>query len=329
MSTTAATDSGARGPDAPARPDTLGSFFTAPPLDRLTTDVEDFDVAEGRLETSAGQADIALPTVHQRRGAGPNGMPWIELQLQALSSQEVPRDWEVVVADNGSRTVLVPAWSDGPNVSSRFRLVDASTRPGPVPLATSASVRPVAGRWPSATPTTWCVPVGSPRWWPRSPTPTWSPACSTSVALNGRPASDPIPVATRQLGFLPFGLGANLAVRREAFEAAQGFCETLSAGEDIDLSWRLQLAGCRFAVSRDAAVAKRERADGLSTFRATWTYGQSGPLLFRHYHARACNATFGVRQDLGLVAGRQPRFGRVTLSDAMRRLRSFGVTPDV
>ena len=31
-----------------------------------------------------------------------NGMPWVEEQLQALSMQQVPGDWEVVVADNGS-----------------------------------------------------------------------------------------------------------------------------------------------------------------------------------------------------------------------------------
>ena len=63
----------------------------------------------------------------------------------------------------------------------------------------------------------------------------------------------------RQLGFLPAGLGANLAVRREAFEAVGGFAEELLIGEDIDLCWRLQLEGYRFVIEFGAVVAKRER----------------------------------------------------------------------
>jgi hypothetical protein len=39
------------------------------------------------------------------------------------------------------------------------------------------------------------------------------------------------PAATSQLGFLPAGLAANLAVRREAFTAVGGFAETLFVGD--------------------------------------------------------------------------------------------------
>ncbi len=55
-------------------------------------------------------------------------------------------------------------------------------------------------------------------------------------------ASPHRPASMRQLGFLPAGLGANLAVRRRAFEDVGGFAEELLVGEDIDLCWRLQLA---------------------------------------------------------------------------------------
>ena len=64
-----------------------------------------------------------------------------------------------------------------------------------------------------------------------------------------------------RLGFLPAGLGANLAVRREAFEKVCGFNEEPLPGEDIDLCWRLQLQGFRFATAPNAVVAKRERAE--------------------------------------------------------------------
>ena len=167
--------------------------------------------------------------------------------------------------------------------------------------ATSGSGRPVAAFWPSVTPTTWCGQVGSPPCWRPWPTPIWSPGCSTSASLNGRPTSNPIPAATRQLGFLPFALGANLAVRREVFEAVHGFCEELlNGGEDIDLSWRLQLAGYRFAVTarcrRGETRAHRCQAAcsgrlGLRTVRAACSTGATV--------RTACGATYGARPRPG------------------------------
>jgi hypothetical protein len=87
----------------------------------------------------------------------------------------------------------------------------------------------------------------------------------------------------RQLGFLPAGLGANLAVRQQAFEAVGGFAEELLVGEDIDLCWRLQLAGYRFVIDFEARVAKRERPGFMQVFRQAAAYGRSGPALYRRY----------------------------------------------
>ena len=73
-----------------------------------------------------------------------NGMPWIEQQLQALSAQEVPGDWEVMVADNGSddgTRSCVERWSER---DPRIHLVDASARRGRRRHGTSGSGRPEA-----------------------------------------------------------------------------------------------------------------------------------------------------------------------------------------
>lgn len=114
--------------------------------------------------------------------------------------------------------------------------------------------------------------------------------------LQGRAPSAPAPASTRQLGFLPFALGANLAVRRDAFEATGGFREDLRVGEDIDLSWRLQLAGYRFAVTGAATVAKREPTGGRRALLTAWTYGKSGAVLFRRYRSA------GMRRDIAGAA---------------------------
>ena len=221
-----------------------------------------------------------------------NGMPWLEEQFLALSLQRVSCDWEVVVADNGSADgtrSCVELWSER---EPRIRLVDASARLG-AGAARNIGVRSAGGRMLAFCDADDVVQPG------------WLAGMLTALAdadlvagvfdfgsLQGQAVSDPIPAATGQMGFLPFALGANLGVRRDAFEAANGFCETLSAGEDIDLSWRLQLAGYRFAVSEKAVVAKRERAGAGEAFRATWVYGRCDTLLYRHYRAR------GMRPDL-------------------------------
>jgi cellulose synthase/poly-beta-1,6-N-acetylglucosamine synthase-like glycosyltransferase len=104
-------------------------------------------------------------------------------------------------------------------------------------------------------------------------------------SLNGISASPSVPAAFRQLGFLPAGLGANLAIRRQAFDKVGGFTEDMLPGEDIDLCWRLQLDGFRFDIARDAIVAKRARSKFGEVFAQAFAYGRSGVVLHGLYGA--------------------------------------------
>jgi GT2 family glycosyltransferase len=246
--------------------------------------VEDIGVAEDRDTSDRPLISVVVPVK--------NGMPWIEHQLQALSTQEVPADWEVVVADNGSddgTPACVRRWSEQ---HGRIHLVDASARRG------AAAARNMGVRSARGSLLAFCDAddVVRPGWLASL----WGALAGADLvagvfdfgALEGCPSSPPVPAATRQLGFLPFALTANLAVRREVFDAVQGFDETLSPEEDVDLCWRLQLAGYRFTVAADAIVEKRERAAGRPTFRAAWAYGRCGPRLYVRYRAK------GMRRDL-------------------------------
>ena len=221
-----------------------------------------------------------------------NGMPWLEHQLRALAAQQIGVDWEVVVADNGSddgTRSCVMRWSER---NSRIHLVDASARRGEA-AARNIGVRAARGHLLA-----FCDADDVVR-------PGWLASMSAALAdtdlvagmfdfsaLDGEPKSVPVPAATRQLGFLPFALGANLAVRREAFEAVEGCCEELQIGPDVDLCWRIQLAGYRFAVTADAVVEKRERAGVKPVFRAALGYGRCGPRLYGRYRAD------GMRRDV-------------------------------
>jgi glycosyltransferase involved in cell wall biosynthesis len=240
-----------------------------------------------------------------------DGMPWLGEQLEALAGQECEAEWEVVVADNGSTDdgpALVREWAAQ---NPRLRLIDASERPGPA-AARNIGVQSARGELVAFCDADDVV------------APAWLAGCATTLdradvvagsfdfgSLNGRGPSTPQPAATRQLGFLPGGLGANLAVRRNAFEAVGGFAEELRIGEDIDLCWRLQLRGYRFAHAPEAVVAKRDHPETGRVFRHGLAFGRSAPELYLRHRAE------GARPDL-LGAARSWLWLLVHLPDVVR-----------
>jgi GT2 family glycosyltransferase len=221
-----------------------------------------------------------------------DGLPWLEEQLGALAVQVCDEDWEVLVADNGSTDgsfQVAAGWSER---EARFRVADASERLGP------AAARNVGADQARGEKLLFCdaddvVQSG------------WIAAMSQSLAeadvaagsfetgsLNGGPSRPPAPAVTRQLGQVPAGLAANLGVRRTAFDSVGGFDENLRVGEDVDLCWRLQFAGYRFASQPGAVVAKRERETSSGVFLNGVLHGRSGPALYRRHRDE------GIRRDL-------------------------------
>jgi glycosyltransferase involved in cell wall biosynthesis len=246
--------------------------------------MEDIGMAEEQQASERPLVSVVVPVL--------NGMPWVDHQLRALAAQQLAVDWEVVVADNGSddgTRSCVMRWSEQ---HSRIHLVDASARRGEA-AAKNVGARSARGRFLAFCDADDVVQPG----WLASMLAALADADLVAGifdfgALDGDPKSVPVPAATRQLGFLPFGLGANLAARREVFEAVHGFCEELPTEDDVDLCWRVQLAGYRFAVTADAVVEKRERTGVKQMFRAAVGYGRCGPRLYGRYRAH------GMRRDL-------------------------------
>ena len=225
-----------------------------------------------------------------------DGLPWLEEQLEALVEQECDTAWEIVVADNGSLDDTVAVARRFAERCHRIRVLDASGRAGPA-AARNAGVRGARGELLMFCDADDVVQPG----WVCAGAEALRRAdvvagCFDMVSLNdpGRSsrAGSPAPAATAQLGFLPAGLAANMAVRRAAFEAVGGFDEELFVGEDIDLSWRLQLAGYTFCIAPDAVVAKRDPPRMRQLFRRALTYGRCGPALYRRYRGA------GARREL-------------------------------
>jgi glycosyltransferase involved in cell wall biosynthesis len=212
-----------------------------------------------------------------------NGLPWLEHQLHALVDQEFPDAWELIIANNGSTDQTAEVAQQWADRYHWIRCVDAHEVRG-APAARNAGVRAARGDFLAFCDADDVVQPG------------WLASCNRALAdvdvmagvfdfwsLNGQQPTPAQPASMRQLGFLPAGLGANLAVRRDAFEAVGGFAEELLVGEDVDLCWRLQLEGHSFVIDFGAVVAKRERPEFRQVFRQAAAYGRSGPTLYRRH----------------------------------------------
>lgn len=73
-----------------------------------------------------------------------------------------------------------------------------------------------------------------------------------------------------------------MAVRRHAFEHVGGFDEEFAVGEDVDLCWRLQLAGYRSRLG-EGVISRREALRLRALFRRSIQFGRCGPALYERH----------------------------------------------
>ena len=92
-------------------------------------------------------------------------------------------------------------------------------------------------------------------------------------------------VDRKALGFLPYMVGCNTGVSRQAFDDAGGFAEDLPPCEDLDFSWKVQLAGYTLHYAPEAAMHYRFRKTLGELYRQVDAYAQIYPLLYRRYAA--------------------------------------------
>jgi GT2 family glycosyltransferase len=88
-----------------------------------------------------------------------------------------------------------------------------------------------------------------------------------------------------RFGFLPAFGGNNAAFTKKVWAAVGGFDESVGVAQDIDLSWRIQLAGYSLAFAGDARVFGRERTTPGATFRQAYGYGKSQVALYAKHRA--------------------------------------------
>jgi len=213
-----------------------------------------------------------------------NGAEVLREQLGSLAEQDFNGSWELIIADNGSTDssleVIREFRSELP-----VRNIDASARSG------DAAARNIGVAAAAGDVILFCDDddaVG----------PLWIAShveCLANADISVGPydlrsdmtnAETGTYVAVPMLGaysFLPYGLSANMAMRRDAFESLGGFGETYAAASDVDLCWRAQLMGFTLRAAERAIVTKRKRNEAGRMWRQHYAFGRADVCLYSDF----------------------------------------------
>ena len=209
-------------------------------------------------------------------------------QLEALAAQTYEGDWEVVVADNRSTDSSADVVRSYEDRIPALRLVEADERQGPG-YARNVGSRGAQGDVILYADADDVV------------SPDWMAAMAAALAEHDfvagwsdpdgfeRPSHAPRPKPALQLpcsfGFLPWTVGGNCGVKAAVYAEVHGWNEEWPFGEDVDFSWRVQLAGYPLVYVPEAVVNYRPRPTLTAMAKQQFKFGTRSPLLLREFEA--------------------------------------------
>lgn len=210
-------------------------------------------------------------------------------QLAALERQSAAFAWEILLCDNGSTDGTAALVRDWQKRLPQLIAVDASANRGP------AAARNVGARVARAPFLAFCDAddVVADDWLDQLRSglekAEFVGGARRYTLLNGSSAGPmdwPQPLFWKPfLPDLPATATNTMAVTAAIFREVGGFDENLRTAEDIDLCWRIQIAGHALVACPDAIVQIRRRASILAVFRQAYSYGIGDKALRRKYAA--------------------------------------------
>jgi GT2 family glycosyltransferase len=231
-----------------------------------------------------------------------NPGPLLRDQLVALAAQRLSVPWEVVLADNGCTDGSLSVVEEFHELLD-VRIIDASDRPGPS-HARNKGAADARGEW-----LVFCDSddVAASEWLAHL----WAARNSGDVVsgpfdvtllndpalLKARGGADYGSVlADGPCGYLPYATSANVLVKATTFRDLGGWDESLPHCEDVDFSWRAQIAGASLVFAPGATMHYRYRSTVTELFHQMRRYKASEALLFSRYRA------LGARRQSALQA---------------------------
>ena len=218
--------------------------------------------------------DLAMSVVMPARNAAAT----IGAQLDALSRQQIDDRWEVVICDNGSTDDTVSVATSWQDRLPSLRVIDASDAHG-AGAARNLGVRTARGRIIAFCDADDLVSDGWLAAIAAGMTDNAFAACLWEMSLlnphRPRDLTQGPTFRMSTLSQLAFAGAGAMAIRRDVFLAVGGFDTALPIGEDVDLSWRVQLAGTPLVELPDAVVHIRERSGLVATLRQWYAYGRA------------------------------------------------------
>lgn len=214
-------------------------------------------------------------------------------QLRALELQDWAGNWEVIVADNGSKDGSRDIVEDFRGRIPRLRWIDASQRRG------AGYARNLGVQYAGGDAVLFCDAddeVGE--GWLSSMSRALERYDFVASRLEPRKLSHPDLLATRKCPqqdglqpyryppFLPHAGTCGLGVRRSIHEAVGGFDESFIRLQDTDYCWRIQLMGVPLVFVRDALVHMRFRGDSRSAYRQAREWGEYNVKLYKKYRSQ-------------------------------------------
>jgi GT2 family glycosyltransferase len=215
-----------------------------------------------------------------------NAAAFVEQQLNALKAQVFDGPWEIVAVDNCSTDDSVRVIRQFQQEMPQLRLVQAAEK------QTAAYARNVGARVAKGDAFLFCDAddVVAPGWLAALAQALEQHDFVASTieveALNEGKAWRCNPgnwAMRRNLNFLPFAGGALMALSREAFERVGGFKEEAPIGEDVELSWRLQLQGYTLHPVLDAVVHIRARETLQAMWKQNVRFGEAHVYLYKQF----------------------------------------------
>lgn len=211
-------------------------------------------------------------------------------QLDALLSQDYPDPFEIIVVDNESRDRSRSIALAKAAASSRLKVIDAS-RKG-VSHARNVGVAAAAGDLVACcdgddvASNTWlvslveqailCDAVGG-----RLDSALLNTESVVAWRGVGVRRTEGLPLA---LGFLPYVPGGTFAIWADVLRDIGGWDEGFNGGgEDVDMSWRLQLHGYSLCHSPAALIHHRLRNTLRGAFRQRRAFGKADVMLYRKF----------------------------------------------